>query len=450
MSDGIDHSHTPLGSFTGGSNQVRVRAYNERLVLSLVRLNGSMSKADITRMSGLSAQTVSVIMRSLEKDGLLLRGEPIRGRVGQPSVPMRLNPDAVYSIGVKMGRRSADLVLMDFVGRIRLQYHVTYAYPVPDEIIEIITSGIERLEGDLDEAERGRIAGIGIAAPFELWNWSDEVGAPPGAMDAWRRVDLQAEVASRVRHAVYLQNDATSACGAELVFGAGPSYPDFVYFFIGSFVGGGIVLNSAIFSGRTGTAGAVAPLPVRGKDGETRQLLDIASIFVLENLLKERGLDPQPLWYSADNWIDFGEPLDLWIAETANALAQAIVAAASIIDFGAAVIDGGFPAWVKQRIVAATIEAVTRLDLQGVIIPDIIEGKVGAHARAIGGGEPADLCEIPHRPERPLQGNLRIFLYSRQIRASHIMRRGGRARRFHSPYLYKPPCHAKAAATDGR
>jgi len=385
VTDGMEQGHIPLGSFTGGSNQVRVRAYNERLVLSLVRLHGSMSKADITRRSGLSAQTVSVIMRSLEKDGLLLRGEPVRGKVGQPSVPMRLNPDAVYSFGVKIGRRSADLVLMDFVGRIRLQYHETYAYPVPEKIIGIITSGIDRLEAGLDNDERGRIAGIGIAAPFELWNWADEVGAPQDEMDAWRGVDLQAEISNRVPHAVYLQNDATSACGAELVFGAGPSYPDFVYFFIGSFVGGGIVLNSAIFSGRTGTAGAVAPLPVRGKDGETRQLLDIASIFVLENLLKERGIDPEPLWYSADDWIDFGEPMALWISETANALAQAIIAAASIIDFGAAIIDGGFPAWVRKRIVTATIDAVRRLDLQGVIIPDIIEGRVGSHARAIGG-----------------------------------------------------------------
>lgn len=375
----------PLGSFSGGSNQVRVRAYNERLVLSLVRMHGEMSKADITRASGLSAQTVSVIMRSLEKDGLLLRGEPIRGRVGQPSVPMRLNPDAVFSFGVKIGRRSADLVLMDFVGQIRMHHHETYAYPVPQKIIEIIGKGIGRLEGQLSMVERERIAGIGISAPFELWNWADEVGAPAGAMDLWRDFDLQQEVSASTKHAVYLQNDATSACGAELVFGIGPSYPDFVYFFIGSFIGGGIVLNSAVFSGRTGTAGAVAPLPVRGRDGSTRQLLDVASIFVLENMLKEKGIDPQPLWYSADEWIDFGAPLDLWIGETAAALAQAIIASASIIDFGAAVIDGGFPSWVRKRIVTETIEAVKRLDLQGVIIPDIIEGKVGSHARAIGG-----------------------------------------------------------------
>lgn len=324
-------------------------------------------------------------MRSLEKDGLLLRGEPIRGRVGQPSVPMRLNPDAVFSFGVKIGRRSADLVLMDFVGQIRMHHHETYAYPVPQKIIEIIGKGIGRLEGQLSMVERERIAGIGISAPFELWNWADEVGAPAGAMDLWRDFDLQQEVSASTKHAVYLQNDATSACGAELVFGIGPSYPDFVYFFIGSFIGGGIVLNSAVFSGRTGTAGAVAPLPVRGRDGSTRQLLDVASIFVLENMLKEKGIDPEPLWYSADEWIDFGAPLDLWIGETAAALAQAIIASASIIDFGAAVIDGGFPSWVRKRIVTETIEAVKRLDLQGVIIPDIIEGKVGSHARAIGG-----------------------------------------------------------------
>jgi predicted NBD/HSP70 family sugar kinase len=375
----------PILNPAGGANQIRVRAYNERLVLSLVRLYGSLSKADIARRSGLSAQTVSVIMRALEKERLLSRGAPVRGRVGQPSTPMRLNPDAVYSFGVKIGRRSADLVLMDFVGRIRMQLHQTYAYPLPHELMDFVIAGIRELEGRLDEKQRARIAGVGIAAPFELWNWTDEVGAPEGAMDVWRGFDLQAEVSTRVPHPVFLQNDATSACGAELVFGVGPSYPDFVYLFIGSFIGGGIVLNSAIFSGRTGTAGALGPLPVRGKNGETRQLLDIASIFVLENMLRERNIDPQPLWYSADEWIDFGEPLEAWIQDTAKALAQAIVAAASIIDFSAAVIDGGFPGWVRERIVRATMNEAAKLDLQGVVMPEIIEGAVGAHARAIGG-----------------------------------------------------------------
>ena len=370
---------------SGGANQLGVRAHNERLVLSLVRRHGALSKADIARRSGLSAQTVSVIMRELEKDGLLSRDAPVRGRVGQPSIPMRLNPDAVLSFGVKIGRRSADLVLMDFVGGIRMQLHQTYPYPLPQDILAFVTSGIKELEGRLSDSERRRIAGIGVAAPFELWNWAEQVGAPPGAMDVWRGFDLRTEIASRVQHPVLLQNDATSACGAELVFGVGPHYPDFVYFFIGSFLGGGIVLNSSIFVGRTGTAGALGPLPVRGRNGENRQLLEIASIFVLENLLRDHGFDSRPLWYSADNWIDFGEPLEIWIQDTAKALAQAIVACASVIDFSAAVIDGGFPHWVRERVVRATIKAAAELDLQGVVMPEIVEGAVGPQARAIGG-----------------------------------------------------------------
>lgn len=57
--------------------------------------------------------------------------EPQRGQVGQPSIPMSLNPNGVFSIGLKIGRRSADLVLVDFLGQqlgsiskvLLIQYH---------------------------------------------------------------------------------------------------------------------------------------------------------------------------------------------------------------------------------------------------------------------------------------------------------------------------------------
>ena len=370
---------------SGGANQVGVRAYNERLVLSLVRRHDGLSKAEIARRSGLSAQTVSVIMRSLEKDGLLMRGAVLRGKVGQPSTPMRLNPDAVFSFGVKIGRRSADLVLMDFVGGIRMQLRNTYPYPMPGWILPFVIDGIAELEARLDDSERQKIAGVGIAAPFELWSWAKEVGAPQMEMDSWRHVDLRQAIADAVSYPVFLQNDATSACGAELVFGNGQSYQDFLYVFVGSFIGGGVVLNSALFSGRTGAAGAIGPLPVQGRDGNTVQLLKIASIFVLEDMLRARGMDPTPLWFSPDDWIDFGEPLEVWIRNSAAALAQAVIAAASIIDFATVMIDGGFPDWVRARLVAATREALTLHDLQGVLVPEIMEGSVGSQARAIGG-----------------------------------------------------------------
>ena len=97
-----------------GSNQTTVRDHNERLVLHLIRRNGVATKAELTRVTGLSPNAVSVIVNALEEDGFLLRGEPMRGRIGQPSTPLRLNPDARFHIGLKIGRRGFDMVVVDF------------------------------------------------------------------------------------------------------------------------------------------------------------------------------------------------------------------------------------------------------------------------------------------------------------------------------------------------
>ncbi len=63
----------------------------------------------------------------------------------------------------------------------------------------------------------------------------------------------------------YLQNDMTAACGAELVFGQTKDINDFVYFYIGSFIGGGIVINGSLYPGRSGNAGALGSMPVFGE-----------------------------------------------------------------------------------------------------------------------------------------------------------------------------------------
>ncbi|MDP2697224.1 ROK family transcriptional regulator [Thalassospira sp.] len=369
----------------GGANQLRVRAYNERLVLSLVRHHAGLSKADIARSSGLSAQTVSVIMRALEKDGLLRRGDPVRGKVGKPSIPMALAPDGVFSFGLKIGRRSADLILMDFVGSVRASLHEAYKYPTPDGIRQFVSAAVAKLSVGLRPDQINRIAGIGIAAPFELWNWAEEVGAPANDLNAWREVDLVDTISTIVPFPVFHQNDATAACGAELVFGHGSHYADFAYFFIGSFIGGGIVLNQALYAGRTGNAGAFGTMPVASRSGHPGQLIDQASIFVLEDMLIREGRDPAILWREPENWDDIGSALDIWIDHTAHSLAIAIASVCSVIDFEAVIVDGGFPRDVCARIVAATRKAMLKLDLQGIATPHVVQGAVGSNARAIGG-----------------------------------------------------------------
>src|SRR5271166_1090834 len=120
-----------LADISSGADQAGVRLYNERLILTLVRRFGPMSKIEVARLTGLSVQSTSAIMNRLRADGLLKREAPLRGRVGQPTIPMSIDPDGAYSFGLKIGRRSSDLVLIDFNGGVRRRTHHTYAYPTP-------------------------------------------------------------------------------------------------------------------------------------------------------------------------------------------------------------------------------------------------------------------------------------------------------------------------------
>jgi predicted NBD/HSP70 family sugar kinase len=368
-----------------GTNQSGMRDHNERLVLSLVRQHGSLAKSDIARMTGLSAQTVSVIMRELEHDKLLVRQAPLRGKIGQPSIPMALNPEGAFFIGLKIGRRSAELVLIDFLGNVRAMLQHSYRYPAPRETVEFVTEGIKKMRGELTSAQDKRIAGLGIAMPFELWNWADTAGAPRDVMEEWRHRDIRADIQAQCEFPVYLQNDATSACGAELVFGQAGAARDFVYFYIGAFAGGGIVLNGRLYSGPKGNAGALGSMPVPGPDGKPTQLIDVASIAMLEKALSAKGIDGSYLWTSPQEWGDIGAELDEWIANASRALAYAIVAASSVIDFEAAVIDGWMPLDVRRRLVEAIRQAISDIDAEGLKLPFVREGTVGIHARALGG-----------------------------------------------------------------
>lgn len=121
--------------FSRGTDQSGVRLYNERLVLGLIRRSRSLPKAAIARLTGLSAQTVSVIVRKLESEGFLAKEEPQRGKVGQPLVPFSLNSDGAYFIGLKIGRRSSDLMLVDFSGAVRENLRETFRYPSPQKYL---------------------------------------------------------------------------------------------------------------------------------------------------------------------------------------------------------------------------------------------------------------------------------------------------------------------------
>lgn len=367
-----------------GANQTGLRDHNERLVLSLIQRHGALAAVELARLTRLSPQTVSVITRRLEADGLLQKSDPVRGKVGKPQVPVTLNPDGVRAMGLIIGRRSSEIATVDFLGRMLLRREVVYAYPTPDRILAFAAEVFPAMLDEMGADGRARLAGIGVSAPFQLWNWLASVNAPAAEMDAWRGFDIATAVAEMTGLEVAFQNDVTSACTAEHLYGRGRDFADYAYFYIGSFVGGGIALGGTVYPGRTGNAAAVGTLPMPDGGGGATQLIRNASIYMLEADILAAGKDPQGLWRFPRDWAGYEAEVAPWVANTARHLALGAVAVCSVIDFEAVLIDGAFPEAIRTRVVAATRAALAQVDTQGIAPPRIEEARVGRNARVIG------------------------------------------------------------------
>src|SRR5919107_94846 len=104
-----------------GSNSVQVRHYNERVVLDAIRRLGTASKADVARFANLTPPAIAGIVDALVDAGYVeMKGKRF-GQRGQPSVMYGLAVDGAFAIGLHIGRRTLDAVLVEFSGAVRLR-----------------------------------------------------------------------------------------------------------------------------------------------------------------------------------------------------------------------------------------------------------------------------------------------------------------------------------------
>ena len=370
-----------------GSSQGGLRQYNERVVLQAIRLHGSLPGAEIARVTQLTAQTVSMITKRLLDDGLLVKREPQRGKVGQPSVPLALDPDGAFAVGIKVGRRSMDLLLVDFTGAVRERWSMDYRFPDPEVLRDEIGLRLGELWRKLAPAQRERVQGVGIAAPLSLGGWQTLLDMPAEVAQKWQRTDLRAEVAALTDWPVELLKDTAAACVAELVSGRGRHLKSFLYIFVDTFIGGGLVIDSHLRAGLHGNAGAIGSLPLGLAAGATppAQLLSVASLLNLEQLYRQAGLDAAAASDARALQPPWRPHTEGWLREGSAAMALSINSAACLLDLDGVILDGSFSRELLAAVATSVGEALDRYSWEGVVRPRLLPGTIGSDARAIGG-----------------------------------------------------------------
>jgi len=370
-----------------GSSQGGLRQYNERVVLQAIRLNGALPGAEIARLTGLTAQTVSMITKSLIDDGYLRKGEPVRGKVGQPSVPLSLDPDGAFAIGIKVGRRRLDTLLIDFNGQPCARWSLAYRFPDPEDVLAELRQRFAAIRRKLGPERRLRLQGVGLAAPLALSSWQSLLGVTPAAAERWNSLDLREAVADMCDWRVHSMKDTAAACVAELVQGRGRGMHSFLYIFVDTFIGGGLVIDSHLRNGLTGNAGAIGSMPLGLPDGRgpAPQLLSVASLHTLEQAWRQAGL--------SDPGFDGPEPLQApwrdvtraWLADAAAAIAHAINGAVCLLDLDGVIVDGAIHRSLLDELIVAIEAAMRRSNWEGVNAPQLLAGVVGPDAGALGG-----------------------------------------------------------------
>ncbi|MBL6946470.1 MAG: ROK family transcriptional regulator [Rhodospirillales bacterium] len=377
----------------GGSNTSLVRNYNERAVLLCLHQTGTASKREIADHLNLTPQAIVAIVDSLENRGLVKGVGKRTGGVGQPSTLYAINPDGAFSIGVKVGRRNLNMVLANFAGEILLRSHSEYAVHEPESIMEAITDFGDEVRGQLSDGESERLTGLGLSAPYFIEHWHKELDLPARKLDAWRTVNLVEDIAERTGMTVYSENDGTAAAIGEFLFGVGRNYRNFLYIFVGTFVGGGIILDGQPFTGPNGNAGALGPLPVppskldsaqTSAKGGTEYLLHRASVGPLLHHLRHHGFEINSV-SELPRHLDAARPLvQEWLEDCCEALVWTIQSLIAILDVEAVIIDGNLTKFLLAEIVDTVDRRMKKSAQTGVFLPSIVLGEVGAEAGAVG------------------------------------------------------------------
>ncbi|MDW6021239.1 ROK family protein [Mesorhizobium sp. BAC0120] len=323
-------------------------------MLSLIRSHGQLSKAQIAEITGLAAQTASVISRSLVEAGLLVEGAPVRGKIGQPYVPLSLNPDGALFLGVHLDRHEAKAALVNFTGRIVAEKAIELAGLDLKRVARFVRDTTNRFRSTYPIDDRSRFQGIGISIA------SGSLGSDRTALP-WKEIESTFdELGQTLDLSVFVSSDAVAACSAELIYGLGSGIEDFLYLFIDQSISGGIVQQGRISFSRDDQGANLGKIFVPGADGRPVPLRALA-------LGTEQGA-------AGTKTVEL----------LARGIAYAVTAAAAVVPCRTVIIDGSIPAERLQQVTVKLRTALAQLDVPEAAEMSVREGSRDRKSVALG------------------------------------------------------------------
>jgi len=238
---------------TPGSQSSLHRANLERVVRA-VRLAGSLTQAEIARSTGLSAATVSNIVRELRDNGTVQVTPTSSG--GRRASSVALSGDAGIVVGVDFGHSHLRVA----VGNLAHQVLAEQSEPI--DVDASASEGFDRAEQlvarlvESTGVSPDKVLGVGLGVPGPIDVETGALGST-AILPGWSGINPRQELSGRLGVPVQVDNDANLGALGELVWGGGRGVKDLAYIKVASGVGAGLVIDGRIYRGPGGTAGEI-------------------------------------------------------------------------------------------------------------------------------------------------------------------------------------------------
>jgi N-acetylglucosamine repressor len=266
---------------------------NKSKVLQIIRDEKEITRADIIRLSGLSAPTVTRIVESLVQLNLI-QTDGIGSSVGgRPPQLIHFHSKENYVIGIDLGATFIRSALSNLDGDFIFEIHVpTNLKKGFDGVMEQVGGLIKKL---CDRARQKSLPlwGIGIAVCGMVNKNTGLVEYSP--IFGWKNVNIQEALSKYTNLNIALGNVTHLIALGELLYGVGKDYKNFICLNLGYGIGSGIIIDGKLFVGVDGIAGEIGHVVIdkhsnrKGLEGVSGTLEALASGYGLADIAREEA-----------------------------------------------------------------------------------------------------------------------------------------------------------------
>lgn len=240
-----------------GSNLSDIKFQNRALILKLVATQSSVSRADLSRMTGLTKTTASKIVSGLIEENIICERDEdtaeIDTSVGRKPIFLDISPKSPCICGMLIKRGLCSVVFSDYKGRIFAQKDYEYKQKIDsDMLIAILLTNFYSLKS----IHKRPILAIGISSigPVDIVN--QKLVNPPNFFGINNTPIVQI-IQEKTNIKTYIINDSNAGALAEKIYGKGQTLNNFVYLHIMNGIGAGYVFHDRIYNGDMGQSGEI-------------------------------------------------------------------------------------------------------------------------------------------------------------------------------------------------